>query len=74
MTVEQILREVAAMPAPTRAFIAEMILEMLDADEQITLSAEWVQAIEQRIAEIDAGEVKMVRAEEALSQIWSDLN
>ena len=73
MTVEQILREVALMPAPTRAFIAEKILEMLDAEEQINLSPEWMNLIQQRLADIDAGIVQMVRAEEALNQIWSEL-
>ena len=66
MTVEQILREVALMPAPTRAFIAEKILEMLDAEEQINLSLEWMSLIQQRLADIDAGIVQMVGAEEAM--------
>lgn len=73
MTVEQILQEVALMPAPTRAFIAEKILEMLDAEEQINLSPEWISLVQQRISDIDAGVVQMVGAEEALSQIWSEL-
>jgi hypothetical protein len=51
MTVEQILQEVALLPAPTRAFIAEKILEMLDAEEQIDLSPEWVATIQQRSAD-----------------------
>ena len=46
MTVEQILQEIALMPAPTRAFIAEKILEMLDAEEQINLSPEWMSLIQ----------------------------
>ena len=53
------------MPAPTRAFIAEKILEMLDVEEQIDLSPEWISLIEQRISEIDANHVQMVKAEEA---------
>lgn len=40
MTVEEILQEVALMLAPTRAFIAGKILEMLDVEEQINLSPE----------------------------------
>ena len=73
MTVEQILKEVALLPAPTRAFIAEKILEMLDVEEQIDLSPEWMSVIQQRLADIDAGMVQMVGAEEALNQIWSEL-
>ena len=73
MTVEQILQEIASMPAPTRAFIAEKILEMLDAEEQIDLSPEWIDLIQQRVSDIDAGLVQMVGAEEALNQIWSEL-
>ena len=73
MTVEQILQEIALMPAPTRAFIAEKILEMLDSEEQIQLSPEWMSVIQQRIDDIDAGVVEMVSAEEALNQIWSEL-
>ncbi len=73
MTVEQILKEIALMPAPTRAFIAEKILEMLDAEEQINLSPEWIDLIQQRVSDIDAGLVQMVGAEEALNQIWAEL-
>jgi hypothetical protein len=74
MTVEQILQEIALMPAPTRAFIAEKILEMLDIEEQINLSPEWLSLIQQRVADIDAGAIEMVSAEEALNQIWSELD
>ena len=73
MTVEQILQEIALMPAPTRAFIAEKILEMLDVEEQINLSPEWIRLVQQRISDIDAGIVQMVRADEVLNQIWSEL-
>jgi hypothetical protein len=73
MTVEQILQEVALMPAPMRAFIAEKILETLDFEEQINLSPEWMSLIQQRISDIDDGIVQMVGAEEALNQIWSEL-
>ena len=74
MTVEQILQEIALMPAPTRAFIAEKILEMLDVEEQIELSPEWIGLIQHRIKDMDAGIVQMIKAEEALSQIWSELD
>ncbi|MEM7334729.1 MAG: addiction module protein [Chloroflexota bacterium] len=73
MTVEQILREVAQMPLQTRAFIAEKILEMLDADEQIELSDEWKLLIEKRAAEIDADQVEMLEAQVVIKEIWSDL-
>lgn len=73
MTVEQILKEIALMPAPTRAFIAEKILEMLDFEEQINLSPEWIHLIEQRTADIDAGVVQMVKADEVMNQIWAEL-
>jgi hypothetical protein len=61
------------MPAPTRAFIAEKILEMLDFEEQINLSPEWIHLIEQRTTDIGAGVVQMVKADEVLSGIWTDL-
>ena len=73
MTIEQILQEVALMPAPTRAYIAEKILEMIDAEEQIHLSPEWISLIENRVADIDAGVVQMVKADDAMKQIWSEL-
>ena len=73
MTVEQILQEVALLPAPTRAFIAEKILEMLDIEEQINLSPEWISLIQQRISDIEAGVVQMVGAEEAMNKIWAAL-
>ena len=73
MTIEQILQEVALMPAPTRAYIAEKILEMIDAEEQINLSPEWISLIENRVADIDAGVVQMVKADDVMKQIWSEL-
>lgn len=73
MTIEQILQEVALMPAPTRAFIAEKILEMIDAEEQINLSPEWISLIQKRVSDIEAGEVQMVKAEEVMKQVWSEL-
>jgi len=73
MTIEQILQEVALMPAPTRAYIAEKILEMIDAEEQIHLSPEWISLIENRVADIDAGVVQMVKADDVMKQIWSEL-
>ncbi|MFZ0544877.1 MAG: addiction module protein [Candidatus Promineifilaceae bacterium] len=73
MTVEQILKEIASMPAPTRAFIAEKILEMLDFEEQINLSPEWIHLIQQRTADIDVGVVQMVEADEVMNHIWAEL-
>lgn len=73
MTIEQILQEVALMPASTRAYIAEKILEMIDAEEQIDLSPEWISLIEKRVADIDAGAVQMVKADDVMKQIGSEL-
>ncbi|MEZ4589957.1 MAG: addiction module protein [Chloroflexota bacterium] len=73
MTIEQILQEVALMPAPTRAYIAEKILEMIDAEEQINLSPEWISLIEERVSDIDSGVVQMVQADDVMKQIWSEL-
>ncbi|MCC6607681.1 MAG: addiction module protein [Anaerolineae bacterium] len=73
MTIEQILQEVALMPAPTRAYIAEKILEMIDAEEQINLSPEWISLIEERVSDIDTGVVQMVKADDVMKQIWSEL-
>lgn len=61
------------MPVPVRAFIAEKILEMLDVEEQINLSPEWIGLIQQRISDVDNGLVQMIGAEKALNQIWSEL-
>ncbi|MEM7802413.1 MAG: addiction module protein, partial [Chloroflexota bacterium] len=62
----------AQMPVNTRAFIAEKILEMLDTEEVI-LSSEWKQLIQERLADIDTGNVEMIKAEDAFQSIWSDL-
>jgi predicted phosphatase len=73
MTIEQILQEVALMPAPTRAYIAEKILEMIDAEGQINLSPEWISLIEERVSDIDDSLVQMVKADDVMKQIWSEL-
>ena len=42
-------------------------------EEKIELSTEWIEVIEQRTADIDAGVVQMVKADEVLSGIWAEL-
>lgn len=46
---------------------------MIDAEEQIDLSPEWISLIEERVSDIDTGVVQMVKADDVMKQIWSEL-
>lgn len=69
MTIEQILTEALQLPTPSRAFVAEQLLESLDFEEDVELSAEWLAEIRRRVAAIDADHVQMIPTEKAFALV-----
>jgi putative addiction module component (TIGR02574 family) len=55
------------LPPAARAYLAELLLESLDHEEDFLISTEWMNEIHQRCHEIDEGKVKLINAEEALT-------
>lgn len=57
--VENTICAALELPAQARAFLAEKLIESLDADPPTDLSTEWRQEIRKRCREIDDGRVEL---------------
>jgi putative addiction module component (TIGR02574 family) len=64
MDVELLEREVLKLPAEDRARLARELLESLDELQPQELDRVWLEEASRRAAQIDAGEVELVSAEE----------
>jgi len=67
--IKDIVDNVLALPANSRAYIAEVLLESLDFEEDFPISDEWIKEIEKRCRDIDESKVELVPGDEALSQL-----
>ncbi len=71
--IKDIVDNVLAFSANSRAYIAEVILESLDFEEDFPISDEWMKEIKKRCQEIDEGKVDLIPGDEVLSQLQSIL-
>jgi putative addiction module component (TIGR02574 family) len=72
--VSELLKKALALPAETRAALAESLLESLDeepVDEGV--EAAWSEEIKRRIEEIDSGKVQMIPYEEVRRRLAARL-
>ena len=67
--IENLAERVLRLTPPTRAYLAQVLLESLDFEEDFALSAEWQREIAQRCQQIDHGEVELLAGEEALARL-----
>ncbi len=58
------------LPVQARAFIAETLLESLDAGKNFRLSPEWKMEIRKRCREIDKGIVELVPSEKVFEDAF----
>ena len=54
-------------PPNSRAYIAEVLLESLDFEQDFPVSEVWKAEIDKRCREIDQGEVELIPGDEALA-------
>ncbi len=54
---------------PAKAYIAEVLLESLDYEEDVPISEEWLDEIRRRCSEIDNGEVDLIPGETVLKNL-----
>lgn len=69
----QILQDALHLPLSARAFLAERLLESLDADPEFALSEKWREEIALRCAEIDSGKTTLIAEEHAFAQAFAVL-
>lgn len=71
--VDKIVSEALELPLPVRAFLAEKLIESLDAASGGELSAKWREEIRRRCEEIDRGTVELHDAQAVFSKAYAAL-
>jgi len=71
--VDQLVTEALSLPEKSRAFIAEKLLESLDAAEDFVVSEQWRDEIRRRCQELDANESQTIPAEEVFADLRTRL-
>ena len=67
--VKDIIQNVMQLPKHLRAYLAEILLESLDFEEDFPIEESWMREITDRCREIDEGTVELIPAEEGLAQL-----
>ena len=72
-TAERVVTEAMALPPALRAFVAEKLIESLDAPDTPPLSAKWREEIRRRCAEMDRGTVELQAADKTFAKAYAAL-
>ncbi len=67
--IKDITESVLALPVNSRAYLAEILLESLDFEEDFSIDDEWMREIKKRCQEIDEGKVEMISGEEGINRL-----
>jgi putative addiction module component (TIGR02574 family) len=67
--IENIVQDMLKLPPATRAYLAEMLLQGLDYEEDFSISEEWMNEIHRRCHEINEEQIQLVNAEDALARL-----
>jgi len=70
---EQIVMEALELPSTVRAFVAEKLIESLDAAPADGLSPEWKEELQKRCREVDDNLVALRDAESVLKTAFASL-
>jgi hypothetical protein len=71
--VDKVMAEALRLPAQARAFVAERLIESLDADPGAELSPAWIEEIRERCRDIDNGLVELRSTEDVFAKAYSAL-
>lgn len=72
-TAERVVTEAMGLPPALRAFVAEKLIESLDAPHSAPLSAKWKKEVRRRCAEVDRGAVKLRDANAVFAKAYASL-
>lgn len=70
---EKVVIEALGLPPSLRAFVAEKLIESLDASDNRPLSTRWREELRKRCAEMDRGEVEMRDADKVFADAFASL-
>ena len=72
-TAEKIVAEALSLPPHARAFVAERLIESLDASPGSELSAAWREEVRRRCREVDQGAVGLRSAADVFDKAYAAL-
>ena len=72
-SIDELVSEALSLPPQARAFVAEKLIESLDAVAGDELSPAWREEVRRRCREIDEESVTLRDADEAFSRAYSAL-
>jgi len=73
MTADKIVSEALALSAQARAFVAERLIESLDAAPGTEISPAWRDEIKKRCREVDEGLVELRDAADVFAKAYGSL-
>jgi hypothetical protein len=71
--VEQLVTQAMALPGESRALLAELLVESLEADDIGPIERAWITEAKRRREEIRSGLVEPIEGEAALKQVRDSL-
>ena len=72
-TAEKVVTQALELPPTLRAFVAEKLIESLDAPDGPALSAAWREEIRRRCAEMDCCAVQLFDADKVFTKAFAAL-
>ncbi|MBS3805845.1 MAG: addiction module protein [Oleiphilaceae bacterium] len=73
MRIQELIDEASALPVDERALVVESLLKSLNPTET-GIDEKWAEVAENRLAELESGQVSAVSGEEVFRKIRSRLN
>jgi hypothetical protein len=70
-TAVKVVTQAMELPPSLRAFVAEKLIESLDAPDSPPLSAKWRKEVRRRCAEVDRGAVKLRDADKVFAKAYA---
>lgn len=70
----ELLKDALSLPPEGRAALADSLLESLDQEIDEGAEQAWLDEIQKRLREIDAGAIAMLPWEEAERRLWSKVS
>ena len=73
ITIDTIIAEVLSLSPQARALVAEKLIESLDSEPEVILSAAWKEEVRKRCREVDEGLVELRDAEDVFARGYAAL-
>jgi putative addiction module component (TIGR02574 family) len=73
ITAEKVITEALSLSPQARAFVAERLIESLDAGPEETLSPAWRDELRKRCREMDEGAVELREAADVFAKVYAAL-